>query len=645
MTTLEYRADVDGLRAVAVMAVIGFHAFPSLFPGGFVGVDVFFVISGYLITRILLRESDGAGLRIGSFYARRIVRIFPALALVLATCLFAGWHTLLAAEYKQLGKHVLAGAGFVSNLVLWLEAGYFDAVSESKPLLHLWSLGIEEQFYIFWPLALIILTRHSRAPLLWLVAVLLCSLLYAGVVVRWDRTEAFYSPLPRAWELMAGATLGSLQHNRHVALSKLNHRYAPWAGLLLIVVSVFFLEAKDLFPGFWALLPVLGTALLIGTSPSSWVHSRLLAHPVMVGIGLISYPLYLWHWPLLSFGRIIYAGEPPWLIRLALVVSSVVLAIATYFFVEIPVRKMPRRWAIGLLVTLAATLVVIGKNVYDRDGLDFRYKKMIVVDGESERDFVDWEKTGLITQSTCKIPFQFPGREYCLTRHAERPPTAALIGDSHAFHAYWGVAEALDLLGDNLTLIGRGACVPLYNYSRGRDEDHCQPHMNTMLTYAADAPNIRKVILVFRGRYLPNEADTSAQAQFAASLDITLSRLLKAGKTVHYVLPVVEPGFDPRLCLGSLPFGRKAPMSCQLSRSADNEKTSLLRGIVRTTLEKYPDVKLLDPNDYLCDSDVCPVIREGLPMFKDENHISYSGSLFLGEKMSWMIPRRVVGKP
>jgi hypothetical protein len=370
----------------------------------------------------------------------------------------------------------------------------------------------------------------------------------------------------------------------------------------------------------------------------------MLANPVMVGIGLISYPIYLWHWPLLSFGHIIYAGEPPWSIRLALIISSFVLATATYFFVEIPVRKIPRQWAIGMLVTLVATLGAIGKNVYERDGLDFRYRKMIVVDRESERDFVDWENTGLITQSSCKIPFQFPGREYCLTRHVELPPTATLIGDSHAFHAYWGVAEAMDLLGDNLTLIGRGACVPLFNYSRGRDEDRCQPHMDAMLTYSADEPSIRKVILVFRGRYLPNDADESTQLRFASSLDATFNRLLKAGKTVFYVLPVVEPGFDPRLCLGNLPFGRKAPMSCQLSRKAEMEKTALLRGIVQSALKKYPDVQLLDPNDYLCDGDVCSVIREGRTMFKDENHISYSGSLFLGQKMLWETPRRTVAK-
>jgi peptidoglycan/LPS O-acetylase OafA/YrhL len=149
--TIAYRPDIEGLRAVAVLSVVGFHAFPELFPGGFIGVDIFFVISGYLITSILLTESSNQGIQFLAFYARRIVRIFPALILVLAASLFVGWHTLLAVEYKQLGKHIAAGAAFVSNFSLWFEAGYFDRASESKPLLHLWSLAIEEQFYIVWP--------------------------------------------------------------------------------------------------------------------------------------------------------------------------------------------------------------------------------------------------------------------------------------------------------------------------------------------------------------------------------------------------------------------------------------------------------------------------------------------------------------
>jgi len=193
-----YRADIDGLRAIAVLSVLGFHAFPSLFPGGFVGVDVFFVISGYLITRILRDELQSGGIRIGDFYARRIVRIFPALLVVLLACLLTGWYTLLAAEYQQLGKHIFAGAAFVSNLALWQEAGYFDVLSDKKPLLHLWSLGIEEQFYIAWPVVLWLLSKRRFLPE-WVLGLALVSLAFSSFQVVHDRTQAFYSPLSRAW--------------------------------------------------------------------------------------------------------------------------------------------------------------------------------------------------------------------------------------------------------------------------------------------------------------------------------------------------------------------------------------------------------------------------------------------------------------
>lgn len=205
--SLSYRADIDGLRAIAILTVVAFHAFPDVFPGGFIGVDVFFVISGYLITSILQQEIQSGHWSVASFYARRILRIFPALVLVLLACLVAGWHTLLAEEYMQLGKHLGLGAAFLSNIGLWWEAGYFDKVSEAKPLLHLWSLAIEEQFYIVWPLALWLILRSKRNAMCTVAVLALGSLLLSVWWVWSDRTQAFYSPVSRAWELLAGAWL------------------------------------------------------------------------------------------------------------------------------------------------------------------------------------------------------------------------------------------------------------------------------------------------------------------------------------------------------------------------------------------------------------------------------------------------------
>ena len=275
MAHITYRPDIDGLRAIAVLSVIGFHAFPSLLPGGFIGVDVFFVISGYLITTILLLEVQGAGIRILSFYAKRILRIFPALLLVLGTCLVFGWHTLLGGEYMQLGKHIFSGAFFASNLTLWSEANYFDNASVTKPLLHLWSLGIEEQFYIFWPLTLVLCARKRLPSAKWLATVILLSLVYSCMVVLQDRTAGFYSPLSRAWELLVGALLAYLQQ-RHASLSNVLARpQAAWSGCALLAVSVAGLQASDNFPGALAMPAVLGSALLIAASPLGFLNARV----------------------------------------------------------------------------------------------------------------------------------------------------------------------------------------------------------------------------------------------------------------------------------------------------------------------------------------------------------------------------------
>jgi len=332
----KYRPDIDGLRAIAVGSVLVYHAFPSLLPGGFIGVDIFFVISGFLITTILLQSLAAGDFSYRDFYARRIRRIFPALLLVLLATLAFGWYVLLPGEFSQLGKQITGGAAFFANLVFLGESGYFDATAETKPLLHLWSLGIEEQFYIFWPL-LLGLAWRKRWPILRVtLAVAAISFLINVLTVQPHRAAAFYSPLSRAWELMAGGLLAAMR--LQAANGSADSR--PWVrhvqsivGVGLIVLGLVMTRSTKAFPGWWALLPVLGAASCIAAGPSGVLNRYLLSNRLMVWIGLISYPLYLWHWPLLSYARIIEGGEPSLELRVALVVAAIVLAWGTYRFV------------------------------------------------------------------------------------------------------------------------------------------------------------------------------------------------------------------------------------------------------------------------------------------------------------------------
>jgi peptidoglycan/LPS O-acetylase OafA/YrhL len=348
-----YRADVDGLRAVAVGAVLLFHAFPGLFPGGYVGVDIFFVISGFLITGILLSEIEQDRFSVLRFYVRRARRLFPALFLVLFTVLVIGWMAMLPSEFQALGKHVFGGAVFVSNILLWREVSYFDVASELKPLLHLWSLGVEEQYYLMWPLFLLVLARSPRC--FWLAAVSLGLLTFITNVILIDRSpsSAFYLPVTRLWELVAGGLL-AFGLKQLAAKTTGNGQqgvqgrgtWARWlphaisvAGMLLVFYSIMMLDQQTEFPGWAALVPTAGAILVIAAGPFAVMNWYLLSSSLAVWGGLISYPLYLWHWPILAFARIVLGKDLSAALASALIVLSVALAWMTYRVLEFPFRS------------------------------------------------------------------------------------------------------------------------------------------------------------------------------------------------------------------------------------------------------------------------------------------------------------------
>ena len=346
---LKYRADIDGLRAVAVIAVVLYHAFPKLVPGGFVGVDTFFVISGYLITGIIVGGLDGPkGFSFADFYVRRVRRIFPALILVLAATLAVGVTIFLPSELTSLARNALASAFFGANFVLLSEAGYFDLAAHLKPLLHLWSLGIEEQFYLAWPLALWLTPRKWRGVMI--AVVMTASFALNVALVRAHPQATFYLPFTRAWELMAGALL--------VGVTVESGRLREIVGAIGVICGITFFTYSDrtVFPGWAALVPVLGAGLMI-IAAGSFFSRIVLAHPLAAAIGRISYPLYLWHWPLLVLPR-------TWLFRplttaesLAAISAAILLSWLTYRFIERPIRAGRMGGAKTALAGMAAVAV------------------------------------------------------------------------------------------------------------------------------------------------------------------------------------------------------------------------------------------------------------------------------------------------
>ncbi len=386
MQTQDYRSEIDGLRAFAVLSVIAFHAFPNLFEGGFVGVDIFFVISGFLITSHIFESLDRKQFSLINFFQRRIRRIFPALIVVLIATLVFGWVSLLGEELSQLGKHIASGAFFIINFILVNESGYFDTIAETKPLLHLWSLAVEEQFYIIWPLILWISWKLKFNLLIVTILIGAFSFYLNLNFVKTYPTEIFFLSIGRFWELLSGSFLAWLVLYRSDFLIKirfsfdkfifkaLNPSYktshdfiAPnaisFVGISLLIYGVIFINERLSFPSYWALIPVTGTMLVIASGSRAVLNRIFLMNPVAVWFGLISYPLYLWHWPVLSYLQIIEGEFPHRDARILAVIISIILAWLTFKFIEAPIRFGSLKKKVNSLF-IALTLFSIGAFAY-----------------------------------------------------------------------------------------------------------------------------------------------------------------------------------------------------------------------------------------------------------------------------------------
>ncbi|OQR86729.1 acyltransferase 3, partial [Achlya hypogyna] len=370
---LKYRPDIDGLRCLAVVPVVLFHAYPTSVPGGFIGVDVFFVISGFLISGILFKEVQQRKFTYANFYSRRIRRIFPALILVLTFTLVAGCFWYLEDALVSMADTLAAGVVFGANIqVLLLKQTYFSASVKEDPLLHLWSLGVEEQFYIFWPLFVAIVAKFPyRAALAAQLVVLVGSFAFNIAFLGYDGNNnwSFYFPLSRFWQMAVGGLLAflNLQHGtplvRNVAISTL----AAVAGLALVVVGYAVITESMAFPGWWSMLPTLGAGLLIVSGPDTFVHRHLLALRPAVFVGQISYALYLWHWPLLVYAKARFPNAElrPWVQEpYMMMVFSVAASVATLYCVENHVRRRQHKLVVPVLVGCMLALGAVALAVH-----------------------------------------------------------------------------------------------------------------------------------------------------------------------------------------------------------------------------------------------------------------------------------------
>lgn len=553
-----YRPDIDGLRAIAVLSVVVFHAFPGLLKGGFIGVDIFFVISGFLISSIIFRSVDAGTFTFTQFYGRRVRRIFPSLCVVLVFSFGFGWFNLFAHEYAQLGKHIAAGAGFISNFALWSEVGYFDRAAETKPLLHLWSLGIEEQYYIIWPLLVYVMAKSKFRLIPFATLAILGASFVANVwEIASDHVASFYSPQTRFWELLVGSILayGSLHWP---TISKPSNWYVvnltALIGALLLACAFVLIGKDSAFPGWWAVLPTIAAAALIWAGPHS-VLNRMLSNPVSVWFGRVSYPLYLWHWPILSFMSITYAEfEPGPERRLVAVALAVVCASATLYFVERPVRSggSSRSKILGL-VTAMIGIGTIGAWTYQSGGFvgsGFRSEdreQFAAYYGDTrgyleesgyysymhvECDFYDyaaWRGGRHTAKPVASIA------QHCYVRDPSYRKSVLIWGDSHAAQLHVGLKHNLPSEWQILQVTGSG-CPPDIAASRSSEVNWCeQSNWFASQVIAQVKPDVVIVADQF-GRSV--ERETEIVERLTA---LGTSRIVFAGSTPHWTasLPAI----------------------------------------------------------------------------------------------------------
>lgn len=647
-----YRADIDGLRAVAILSVVLFHAFPSFLHGGFVGVDVFFVISGFLISNIIFRELHLNKFSFLDFYIHRAKRIFPSLIVVLISSYLIGWFILLPDEFMQLGKHIAAGAGFVQNFILRKEVGYFETAADLKPLLHLWSLAIEEQFYLLFPLLIFAAWRSKLFVFIAIISLTAISFSLNIFGVTSNPVKTFFLPQTRIWELLAGSILAYFQFfkkddykkwfftnlieklpsksfaNNNNIIKKRKDIISA-IGLLLIVIAILYANKEKAFPGWLALLPVSGTTLLILAGTDGIINRTILSSKFFVFVGLISYPLYLWHWPILAFAKIIEGQELSYTIRIIAIFSSFLLAWLTYKFIEKPIRFNKSIKKIPLYLTSILLMVgVVGYVTFKNNGFEFRTKQI----SNFTEAINDWNYPGDLSKKTIN------GINYFYKESGKKTITL-FIGDSN-IEQYLPRVDSLirnnPAQTNGVIFKTGGGCLAIPDQIPNEKHKHCLNLMQDALTIADENSNIDTVVIgSFWNGYLAHggpmakkygtESDEYKDALIKLSQYI--AKLKSTKKRVFLILNIpMGKELAPRNLISrdlkyfpnvfSISVGEVS--RTQLTKSYGKIESDLIN------LAKSTGAIAINPLDFLCESSCSSVDSEGNPMYKDGSHLRAS---------------------
>ncbi|MCA0997322.1 acyltransferase family protein [Alloyangia pacifica] len=668
-----YRRDIDGLRAVAVLPVVLFHADVRIFSGGFVGVDVFFVISGFLITTIIHREISAGEFSILRFYERRARRILPALLLVIAASLLAGYFLLMPADFSDAARAGLSAALFVSNMLFWSETGYFSPGIYDQPLLHTWSLAIEEQFYIFFPPIMLLIAALRWKPALPIAVLTALSLCLSGLTTEIRPAMGYYLLPWRAWELGLGALVALLPIR---SMRRLPREIIGLSGLALIAVAVLQFDETTIFPGWAALMPVAGAAMVIAVGGTAMtICDRLLGCRPLVWTGLISYSLYLWHWPVIVFYQQIVFDRPDALGCVIVVSLSFLLAWASWAWVEVPFRRRgtsQKTAAQGLsgpvptlLVALAGIAAVSGASyaVINGNGLPGR----LPAEAARLAGFADGQHPRLRECTGRNDAWRAPDDPCLFGADLKVSPTVALWGDSHAGALLPEIEAAAHRSGHTLAYLARAGCLPVAGTERlDGKTGRCAEYGTGALDYLLGSETIETVILVARYAlaaegymvdYGLSERDWSPTrfadvktgpwpdgerlARLMARLDETVGRLHAAGRSVIVVYPIPEIGYKvpETLAKYSLQGRRTEPFG--LPREMFEQRNAAVRTELDKIVARHGALRVL-PRAHLCDEAMCHAMRDGTPLYYDDDHLNAPGAALLGAAFDGVMPGHLV---
>ena len=624
-----YRKDIDGLRAIAVLAVIFYHLDFSFVPGGFIGVDIFFVISGFLITQTILNDIQKKTFTISHFYVKRIHRILPALFVITLVTIFFSLLILPVNELKEFAMSIISVSTFTSNIFFWRHADYFSVAAELKPLLHTWSLGIEEQFYVLFPIFMLLTKNLTYKKIIfWLFLFLIVSFILSASPLATDHIRAnFFLPVTRFWELLMGSILAvSIKYisNNNKTLNNI----IALIGLLLLLIPVELLDYSSIFPGLNALYPVLGATLIIysGTRNDTYVSS-FLSNKYIRYIGLISFSLYLWHWPIIALTKNIIMGELTVTVKLSIFILALILSAITYRFVEQPFRKkqeLKNFLQIKTALIALASLAIIGSALYIFIKMNFK------------------EKQGPHIHTNCfRTEETLKSTQKCSFGVKDSHKIFLLYGDSHSAAMYPAFEKLALKNGWRGIPASFDGCAPLFDVFRldgiGNASNCTGEYSKYVETFLEkNKESIDVVFLVARWTLYEKgwikNGRLQRETHFLSDKDIKSKNAIDSSKVLQKAIIRTVDKISEELHIQTIIL---APVPVLNGRGLVNvtkeeykDQRSFIDEIFKT-LKQKPLIKIIDPIDIFCPTNICKMYDNNEKLYKDDNHVSYKGSLLL----------------